>query len=69
MTGLIQISTIGEDVGPFNIFSDVNGFTSAFETNVTRDQLLEGYPSANIPDSTTTVRVISIGQCNNYIDI
>jgi hypothetical protein len=69
MTGILQISTIGLDAGPFNIFSNVNGFTSAFETGVTRNQLLTGHALSNVPNLTTTIRAVSVGQCTNYIDI
>ena len=31
----IQSNNIGIDAGPFNIFSQVNGFTEAFETDIT----------------------------------
>ena len=69
MTGIIQIATIGTDAGPFNLFSDVTSFSSAFETNISRGQLLTGFPSSNIPDGTSIIRVISVGNCTNYIDI
>tara|TARA_B100001778_G_scaffold217232_1_gene179958 strand:- start:11834 stop:12496 length:663 start_codon:yes stop_codon:yes gene_type:complete len=69
MTVIIQASNIGNDAGPFNLFSQVNGFTEAFETDITKDQLLVGFVSYNVPDGTTIVRVMSNSpECTNYVD-
>lgn len=69
MTVLITLTTAGADTGPFNLYSDVGGFTSAFETGVTKASLLAGYASALVPNGTTIIRVMSDGDCVNYIDI
>ncbi len=69
MTVLITLTTAGTDSGPFNLYSNLDGFTSAFETGVSRSALLAGYSSALVPDYTTTVRLVSTGVCVNYVDI
>lgn len=69
MTGIITLTTAGIMTGPFNIYSNIDGFLSAFDVNITRDQLLAGYPTDNIPDGTTTIRISSVGACYNYIDL
>jgi hypothetical protein len=69
MTVLITLTTAGTNSGPFNLYSNLDGYTSAFETAVSRSALLAGYPSALVPDYTTTVRVLSTGVCTNYVDI
>lgn len=69
MTVLITLTVAGADSGPFNLYSDIDGFTSAFETGVSKASLLAGYSSALVPDFTTTIRVMSTGDCTNYIDI
>ena len=69
MDVLITLTTAGIDTGPFNLFSDVDGFTSAFETGVSRGDLLAGYATNLAPGSTTIVRVKSDGLCTNFIDI
>ena len=70
MTGIIQIATIGPQTGPFfNLYSDVNGFTSPFETNVSTVDLINGFATDQIPNLTTITRVMSIGECNVYLDI
>jgi hypothetical protein len=69
MTVLITLTVAGLDSGPFNLYSNLDGYTSAFETGVSRVALLAGYSSSLVPDFTTTIRVISTGNCTNYIDI
>lgn len=69
MAILIQASNIGADAGPFNLFSQVDGFTEAFEIDVTSNQLLAGFVSYNVPFGTAVVRIISNSpDCNTYID-
>jgi hypothetical protein len=69
MTVLITLTVAGTDSGPFNLYSNLDGFTSAFETGVSKAALLAGYSSALVPDFTTVIRVLSTGVCVNYIDI
>jgi len=70
MTGIIQILIIGADADNFLLFSDVDNYTSAFETNVSRQQLINGFPSDNIPDGTTIIRALSTTVlCDVSIDI
>jgi hypothetical protein len=69
MTVLITLTIAGTDSGPFDLYSDLDGYISAFETGVSKASLLAGYSSALVPDYTTTIRVKSNGVCLNYIDI
>lgn len=69
MTVLIVLTTAGTNTGPFNLFSDVDGYVTAFESGVAKSALLAGYTSALVPNGTTTIRVQSVGACTNYIDI
>jgi hypothetical protein len=69
MTVLITLTVAGIDSGPFNLYSNTDGYISAFETGVTRAALLAGYSSALVPNFTTIVRVQSTGDCSNNIDI
>jgi hypothetical protein len=69
MTVLITLSVAGSDTGPFNLYSNLDGYTSAFETNVPKASLVAGYSSALVPDYTTTIRIISLGDCKNFIDV
>lgn len=69
MTVFITLSTAGDDVGPFNLYSDIDGYTTAFESAVDKTLLLAGYASSLVPDYTTTVRLLSTGECTNYLDL
>lgn len=69
MTVLITLTTAGTDSGPFDLYSNLDGYSSAFESGVSKASLLAGYASALVPDYTTTVRVKSNGTCVNYVDI
>lgn len=70
MTIVITLTTAGADTGPFNLYSDVDGFVSAFETGVSKAALVAGYTTTLAPNGTTTVRVMSNNPlCTNYIDI
>jgi len=69
MTVLITLTTAGADSGPFNLYSNIDGYVTAFESGVSKVALLAGYSSSLVPDYTTSVRVLSTGACTNYIDI
>jgi hypothetical protein len=70
MTVLITLTTAGADTGPFNLFSDANGYTTAFNaTPVSKAELLAGYPSDTVPDATTIIKVVSLGDCVNSLYI
>lgn len=69
MTITITLSAAGTDTGPFSLFSNVDGYTTAFVTGVSRSALLAGYTTSLAPVGTTIVRVKSNGLCTNFIDI
>lgn len=69
MTVTITLSSAGTDTGAFNLYSDANGYSPAFATNISRAVLLAGYTSTNVPNGTTSIRVTSTGNCTNSVDI
>lgn len=69
MTVLITLTTAGVDSGPFDLYSNLDGYVSAFETGVSKASLLAGYSSALVPDYTDIIRIKSDGICINYIDV
>ena len=69
MIVLLTLTTAGTDAGPFNLYSDADGYLSAFETGVSRAALLAGYTSLLVPNDATIVRISSAGLCTNYVDI
>jgi hypothetical protein len=69
MIALIKLTTAGTDAGPFNLYSNLDGYLTPFEINITRSQLLAGYTSSVIPDGSAIIRVKSIGVCTNFVDL
>ena len=67
----ITLTVAGSETGPFNLYSDVDGYTAAFETGVAKASLLAGYTSNLVPNGTTIIRVMSNNPplCTNFIDI
>lgn len=69
-TVIITLTTAGLDTGPFNLYSDVDGYVTPFETGVTKPSLLVGYVSTLVPNAATIIRVKSVNElCTNYIDL
>lgn len=70
MTGIIQILNIGINADNFLLYSDVDNYLSAFETNVSRHSLIDGFPTDQIPNGTQIVRALSTTkECPVQIDI
>ena len=55
MTVLITLTLAGSDTGPFNLYSNADGYTTAFETGISRAALVAGYTSNLAPTGTTGV--------------
>jgi hypothetical protein len=69
-TALITLTTAGADTGPFDLYSDIDGYSVPFETGVSKASLVAGYTSILIPNGATIVRVKSDNVlCTNYIDL
>jgi hypothetical protein len=66
MTVFVQLTTIGTDCGPFAIYSNLS--YSSPVTSATVEELQSGI-SVDVPDPATSVRVVSLGNCTNSIDI
>lgn len=64
----ITLTTAGADTGPFNLFSNVDSYSTPFETNISRASLVGGYTTNLVPDFANTIRVKSAGNCTNSID-
>ena len=70
MTVLITLTIPpGGDAGPFNLYSDTDGYVLPFATGISALVLTAGFLATNVPPGTTIIRVISTGVCTNYIDI
>lgn len=68
-TVTITLTSAGSDSGPFNLYSNVDGYVTAFAFSVPKASLLAGYTSVVVPDLTTSIRIKSVGVCTNYIDV
>jgi hypothetical protein len=69
-SAVITLTTAGADTGPFNLYSDIDGFVTPFETGVGKAALEAGYLSTLVPDGTSIVRVKSTSLfCTNYINL
>jgi len=68
MTVYLTLTSAGADTGPFDLYSNLDGYTTPFETGVLKTTLQVGY-FTEVPDNTTTVRIKSEGDCINYVDI
>jgi len=70
MNLLITLTSAGLNSGPFNLYSDTDYYFTAFESDVPKQDLLDGYISTLVPDGTTIVRVQSDNAlCTNYVDL
>ena len=64
MTVTITLTLAGSDTGPFDLYSNADGYTSAFETSISRSTLIAGYTTSAAPTNTTEVLVKSTGTCS-----
>jgi hypothetical protein len=62
-------SDTGVDTGPFNLYSNTDGYVNAFAASVSRNALLSGYLATDVPVNTTTVKVQSTGNCTTSINL
>lgn len=70
MTVLITlVLPVGGDAGPFNLYSDTDGYLVPFATNISASALIAGYTATNVPDGTTIIRVKSVGVCTNFVNV
>lgn len=69
MTATITLTLAGSDTGPFNLYSDLDGYTNAFQTGIAKSVLTGGFTTGTVPDGTSIIRVTSEGVCGNHIDL
>lgn len=70
MTVEIHLTTADADATFFDLYSNIDGYTTPFETNVPVASLLASYQTSLVPDDTYIIRVQNVGaSCSNYIDI
>ena len=67
MNVYIQLISAGTNTGPFNLFSDTDGYVIPFEENISKTKLLIGFTAVLVPDDTTTIKIVSEGECTTDI--
>lgn len=68
-TVTITLVIAGLDTGPFDLYSDTDGYVTPFEIGVLKALLVAGYTSVLVPDAATIIRVASLGVCTNFVDL
>ena len=69
MKVLITLEIAEGNLGPFNLYSNVDGYANPFEIGLAKVFLVEGYTSILVPTGTTIIKVVSTGICTNSINI
>ena len=69
MTILVTLTLAGADTGPFDIYSDADGYTVPLATGVSKAALEAGYSLTGVPDEATIIRVTSLETCTNSVDM
>jgi len=64
---LITLSNLGSAVGPFNLYSDVDNYVVPFEQDVPASAFTYGYYTTLVPDGTLNIKIVSEGECVNFI--
>lgn len=62
----VKLNTAGSDTGPFMVYSNVDGYITAYGINITKANLTSGV-TVTVPDFTTSVKIRSNGKCTNSI--
>lgn len=67
MNVYIKLLVAGANVGPFDLYSNIDSFATAFETGVAKASLVSGYTATDVPNETTQIKIVSTGNCTNFI--
>lgn len=67
----IVLTTIGQDLGPFNVYlsSDGGSSYSLYQSSVPRSSFVGGYFLAGIPESACYVKIESVGNCSVILEM
>lgn len=66
----LSLLVAGSNTGPFDLYSDVDGFLLPFEQGVSKSSLLAGYISNIVPDTATTVQIKSTSvECSVFVNL
>ena len=66
MTALITLTTAGLDSGPFSLFSNLDGYSAAFETNISKTELLQVLQVRQVRQVRQQLLHLLIVRCMNF---
>lgn len=67
-TVLITLTTDLPYIGPFDIYTDADGYTTPIHTGIAKALLLSGFVSNIVPDTANQIRLLSThAYCNNFL--
>jgi hypothetical protein len=69
MNVLVTLTIAGTNTGPFNLYSNLDSFTTPFQTGVSKASLVSGLMVTTVPDGASTIRVKSTGTCTTSVDL
>ena len=69
MTVLVTLTLAGLDTGPFDLYSDADGYTTPLASGIAKATLETGYNLTSVPDVASVIRAQSTGACTNYLDM
>jgi hypothetical protein len=65
---ILKVSSVGEDVSAFDLYSDSDSFAVPFEEDIPASALVAGYTSSLVPDDATEIRLTAIGVCSGSLN-
>jgi hypothetical protein len=69
MVVTITISLAGAGTGPFDLYSNSDGFSVPFAIGVSKATLEAGYTTNLVPNDATLIKVMSTGTCTDYVTV
>ena len=69
MTVLVTLTLAGADTGPFDIYSDADGYTTPLASGISKAALQAGYSLTGVPNGATIIRVTSLATCTNSLNM
>jgi len=66
MTIFIKLDSVDTNAGPFMVYSDTDGYVTAYGVQISKANLLTGV-NVIIPNGTTSVKIRNNGKCTNSI--
>jgi len=69
ITVIITLTSFGDDIGPIDIYTDSDGYTTPIETGLNVALFATGYHCNVVPDDATNIRLQSTGVCDTVLNL